>query len=305
MNACAASAKAFVATVGLITLTSGSARAADLPIKAPVLAAPTWTAPPVPMFGDFFDLKSRAPFKIAENESPRPTDRVFFTYNYYDNVGGSSGVNIHRETVGFEKTLLNGDASFGVRFPLFQTDTTAGVEHEFGDLTFIAKYALLNDPATGNVLTAGLAVTAPTGQIPHAFDPFNDARIQSTLLQPFVGYQVAISPDVFIHGFSSVLVPTDPRETTLLFNDIGLGYWAYRASGNGITGIVLTGEAHVNTLLDSGVVLPPEERTQFNAVFGARALFSGGQSLGVAIGVPVTGPKPFDIEAMAQFNWHF
>ena len=28
-------------------------------------------------------------FKIAENQSPRPQDRVFFTFNYFNNVNSS------------------------------------------------------------------------------------------------------------------------------------------------------------------------------------------------------------------------
>src|SRR5205085_10402068 len=30
-------------------------------------------------------------FKIADNEGPRPQDRVFFTYNYFDNLAGAGG----------------------------------------------------------------------------------------------------------------------------------------------------------------------------------------------------------------------
>ncbi len=56
----------------------------------------------------------RLSFKIAENESPRPVDRVFVTYNYYNDVDvfhfGSSRSDLHREMIGFEKTFLGGDA---------------------------------------------------------------------------------------------------------------------------------------------------------------------------------------------------
>ena len=36
-----------------------------------------------------------------------------------------------------------------------------GYDH-LGDLTIVTKYALINDRETGNVLSGGLAITAPT-----------------------------------------------------------------------------------------------------------------------------------------------
>src|SRR5262249_28822403 len=55
-------------------------------------------------------------FKIADNESPRPVDRLFATYNYYNNVNtfGGRDFDVHREVFGFEKTFLDGNASFGM-----------------------------------------------------------------------------------------------------------------------------------------------------------------------------------------------
>src|SRR5690349_18027260 len=41
--------------------------------------------------------------KIAENESPRPLDRVFVGYNYFDSLKGlgTPSSDVHRETFGF------------------------------------------------------------------------------------------------------------------------------------------------------------------------------------------------------------
>src|SRR5205823_2792588 len=71
-------------------------------------------------------IMSRGAFKIAENESAAPQDRVFVTYNFYDNLNGSlrgpdqPRVDLHRETFGFEKSFLDGNASFGMRLPYLQ-----------------------------------------------------------------------------------------------------------------------------------------------------------------------------------------
>jgi hypothetical protein len=104
----------------------------------------------------------RGAFKIAENESPRPQDRVFVTYNYYRDVG--SVEDVHRETIGFEKALLGGRASVGLRLPFFQVrGNDAGQGTDVGDLSVVLKYALLDDSATGSAVSAGLVITAPTG----------------------------------------------------------------------------------------------------------------------------------------------
>lgn len=72
-------------------------------------------------------LNSRPPFpsaggfKIAENESPRPQDRIFFNNNFFDNINNTNTdiASVQRQTIGFEKTFLDGDASVGVRVPFF------------------------------------------------------------------------------------------------------------------------------------------------------------------------------------------
>src|SRR5205823_14358901 len=53
-------------------------------------------------------------FKIADDQNARPQDRVFFDYNYYNNVGANfrlgtdvSNMNVNRGVVGFEKTFFN------------------------------------------------------------------------------------------------------------------------------------------------------------------------------------------------------
>jgi hypothetical protein len=149
-------------------LAAGLACAADLKLKAPPVRAlpPAPAADAIPMFGDFQDLDSdtnvrRGAFKIQENESPRPMDRVYFNYNFYSGVDlGSKKVDIQRETFGFEKTVLDGNASLGIRVPIFQNLDS---KDDIGDITLIGKYAFFNDRTTGNVISGGVAVTPPTG----------------------------------------------------------------------------------------------------------------------------------------------
>src|SRR6266446_1422423 len=67
-----------------VTISSGQCLAADEPSPPIVRFGPT-------MFGDFpvkepFVPVRRGAFKIAENESPAPQDRVYVNYNYFNDI---------------------------------------------------------------------------------------------------------------------------------------------------------------------------------------------------------------------------
>ena len=69
------------------------------------------------MLGDFvgFVTNQFSDMKIAEGESPQPLDRVFYRFNWYNNVAPARwtsptetihNVNLYRNVFGFEKTFL-------------------------------------------------------------------------------------------------------------------------------------------------------------------------------------------------------
>jgi hypothetical protein len=271
-------------------------------------------------------------FKIADNESPCPQDRVFFSYNYFDRLSGAGGftpgstvitntptvitsvvtpdavvtarnANVNRELFGFEKTFLGGNASIEVRVPIFQTsgdDTLNG--EDFGDVTTVIKFALLQDPDCSHCLSLGLAVTAPTGPSIATVD----GTIHDVLLQPFVG-GLWTSGNWFFQGFSSLVVPTDSRDVTLLFNDVALGYAFYHGGRDcWIRSVAPEVEVHVTTPLNhrdaNAVISVPDIVDVEPGVYiglGEKLLLS------IGVAVPVTGPKPFDVEAIAQVNFRF
>jgi hypothetical protein len=290
------------------------------------LTVPVAVRVPFPFEGDF---------KVAENESPRPQDRVFFNYNFYGHVAGPNtsaavtslntvtttlggnpavittltpGVpaprfDLHREVVGFEKTFLGGDASVELRAPVLEQEGADAIDgSNFGDLTVVTKYAFLNDRATGDVLSAGLAVTLPTG--PGV--PLPGGKLHSTLLQPWGGYVWNVDR-FYVHGFTSLVVPTDSRDVTLLFNDVGAGYRLYQAGGDRlISAVVPTLEVHVTTPLNHG------DTTSLVTVPDLVVLTAGSHfdiyrssTLSVGVATPLTGPRVFDVEALVQFNWRF
>jgi hypothetical protein len=243
---------------------------------------------------------ARGAFKITENESPRPQDRVSGAYNFYNNV--NSVIDVHRETVAVEKTFLDGNASVGLRLPFFQAHQPGKNDSDVGDLTAILKYAFVNSDDT--VLSGGLAVTAPTGPIPSVlvFTPFGVKELHSTLIQPFLGYYQAWG-DLYVHGFSSLLVPTESKDVTLLFNSVGVGYWLC-TGGERLSAVIPTFEAHVNTPLNHrGAPFGVADSVDLTA--GSHFVFGQRTSLGVAVGTPVTGPRLFDFEVLVNLNWHF
>jgi hypothetical protein len=287
----------------------------------PIAFAPPQTSQSQPRTGII--VPSARTFKISDNESPEPRDRVFINFNYYDNVGAAverrlgidlRNIEIYRETFGLEKTFLDSSASIGLRLPLNTLSagsTVAGLggtDTDVGDLTAILKYAFWRNPGAGNLLSAGLAVTAPTG--PGHFAGSAIPTTHETVLEPFVGY-LWTGNGWFVHGFTGIDVPTDSRDVTNLFNSIGIGYIFSRACADDrlVRAVVPTLEVHVSDPLNhrgAFKVNDPVGTPDVVDLTMATTLELGRRSnLSVGIVTPVTGPKPFDIEALVQFNWFF
>jgi hypothetical protein len=289
-------------------------------------------------------IATRGPFAIAENESPAPQDRVYFANNYYGDVRGpqsgpnspfvasttstttvvtgrnnvatvttttnavlpgAPSVNVNRETFGFEKTFLDGNASVEVRLPFLQQPSTFdGFGSDcIGDLTIIGKYAFYLDRSTGNVISGGLAVTAPTGPAIAT----TQGNLRDTLLQPFVGYLWNFDR-VFVQAFHSVVVPTDASDVTILFNDVGFGYRLYQGDPNRfLSSIAPALEVHVATPLNHrGAVNDPLLVPDIAAVTaGVHFGIFRNATLSVGVTTPVTAPRVYNVEGFVQMNWRF
>jgi hypothetical protein len=259
----------------------------------------------------FATVASKASFKISENESPVPVNRAYINYNYYNNVThgdtGITGSDVHRETLGLEQTIAEGAASLGFRIPFAQLTGSNGFDDtQFGDIDLIFKYAVYGDRRSGDVISTGMVLTLPTASKDIAIA--GQSSLNPTILQPYLGYYFT-SGDFYLHGFSSVAVPTDSRDVTLLFNDIGVGYWMYRDNGGDslLRAVVPTFETHINTPLShrgSNNLNPIGYQDVVDLSLGAHAVFSR-SVLGVAVVAPVTGPKPYDFEVIANLNFHW
>lgn len=311
--------RCFLVSIGLalawhLAVASGPARAqtagAATPSASPMLLVP-------PMFGDWIDpatdpivtgagpgnhrlqpiATTYSSFKVAENESPLPMDRLFVTYNFYRRVLGTQDV--HRESLGVEKTILQGTASLGLRLPFYQIRSDFGSDSaRVDDLSLIFKYALLR--TDDGALSTGLLVTLPTGP---SYQPAAAHDRTVAQLQPFVGY-LWRRGNFYLHGFLSVDVPTDAVAPTVLFNDIGVGYRL--PVGGTLRAVIPTFEVHVNTPLTHRSAVDPERRRDsVNLTLGAHLELGERTWLSLAAAAPVTSPRLFDAEALARLNWGF
>jgi len=262
--------------------------------------------------------------KISDNQSPRPQDRVFYSFNYFDNLNASvdrrnlspiQNLQVYHQLFGLEKTIFDGRASIGFRVPLntitlksaADVPGLGGTSTAPGDLSIFLKYAVYDDER-GNLISLGLQVTAPTG--PGAFGGSKYySYFRDTQIQPFIGYIFA-RDRFYVQGFSAIDVPTQSRDVTLLFTDVSVGYYVYRAAepDRFLTAIVPTAEAHLTTPLNHrgfnsrDLASTPDV---LNMTFGVNTEFRHRAVLTAAYVTPVTGPKPFNAELVLLLNIRF
>ena len=257
-------------------------------------------------------------FKIADNQSPMPQDRAYFTFNYFDNVNAAlnrrfdspvKDLRAYRYIFGLEKTFNEGKGSVGIQLPLdsLTAESTirgsfakpGGTSNSLDDLTVFAKYILERNPITGSLISVGLAVTPRTG--PPNFAGANYlVAVNDTTVQPFLGY-LWRRDRFYLHGFAAVDVPTSIRDVTMVYNDIGIGYYAYRnPDPNGLLmALVPTFEVHVNDPLTHGDFDNQRDLTGtpdiVNLTYGINAMVGQNSVFTFGFVTPVTGPRPFEL----------
>ncbi len=293
------------------------------------------------MLGDFVGPVANlfSNVKIGEGESPRPVDRVFYRYNFYNNLNKSRwtdpteslhNVNLYQHTFGFEKTFLDQRFSLGLRIPFYTLDAEAkdvraiptpggymaipggdslNITH-FDNISAILKAVLWEDVPSGSVITGGATMSFPTA----SSKLINPGMSTLMFLQPFGGYIFNFG-DFYVQGFSSITLPVASPQSIVWFNDLGVGYYLYRDYSRSrlLTAITPTVEVHVATPLRSpdptvsvfGVTDTLKVHNGVNVTTGATLEFMNNATLGLGLVLPMTGPKPFDVELLAQLNYRF
>jgi hypothetical protein len=263
--------------------------------------------------------------KISENQSPRPQDRIFFDFNYYNNVNAAvnraertpiSNMMAYTYLFGFEKTFDSGRGSIGLRLPLNSLTASADnpslstpTSTALGNLNIFTKYILKQNVETGSLISAGLAISPQTATSRFAGAPYVNP-LNTTYIQPFIGY-IWNFDRFYLQGFSGFDFPVNNADVSLMYNDIGVGYWLYRNSDRSrfLTAIAPTFEVHVNSPLNHRNPFngfdPAASANTTNLTYGLNFLFRGRAVLTAALVTPVSSPKPFDAEFALLFNFYF
>lgn len=263
-------------------------------------------------------------FKIAENQSPMPQDRVFYSFNYFNNMNGDvnrrlgspiTDMQVYRQLLGIEKTFWRGNASVGLRLPidtLWTNSADPSLRHNstsVGDLTLFTKFLLYDNPTVGSLLSGGLAVTAPTG--PASFAGSSAAfGFRNAQIQPFLGYLLRRG-DFYLQGFSAIDIPTDSRDVTMWYNDLALGYFVYQSADPSafLSAVVPTFELHLNDPLNHRGALRPNDPAGtpdvLDLTFGSSFIIRQRLVATLGCSFPVTGPRPFEVEAVALLNFYY
>jgi hypothetical protein len=294
------------------------------------------------MLGDFVGPVANqfSDVKIAEGESPAPVDRVFYKFNYYNNLEKSRwtdphepihNVDLYRYVFGMEKTFFDSKVSLGLRIPFYTLDAQAKDFHtvslpgvpdvvvpggpgidstQFGNISAIVKAVLLEDRETGSLFSAGATLSFPTASSKF----INPGQSILAYMQPY-GAFLLNRGDFFAQGFMSITFPVASAESIVLFTDLGVGYHVYHADARSswLTDIAPTLELHIATplrepdatIFDYGIFDGVRVHDVVDFTFGTTFEFVSRATLGVGVVVPVTGPKPFDIEALVQLNYRF
>ena len=262
-------------------------------------------------------------FKIADNQYPRPTDRVWVSFNYFDGV--NSGINrelhapinnmqAYNEIFGFEKTFWDRQASIGFRIPLntLSIDSSfpglSGSHTSTGNFSSYFKYVLWEDDH-GDLLSAGVDMSFPTG--PGAFAGYPTLKgINAFEIQPFLGYIYMWGDKAFIQGFTSIAVPTDRNLATMYYFDVALGYYLYRSADPRalLSAIVPTFETHLNIPLNWAGFQPRYIGSTPDVVdltYGVNIGIASRAVLSTAYVNSVTGPTPFSGELVVMLNVPF
>ena len=229
-------------------------------------------------------------FKMAENTSPLPQDRVYFDYDDYHNVPLSDpAIDVNAFAPGFEKTFFDEAMSFELRTPFANTldnnnivgGATPTSRFQFGDLGMALKALVLENDKLA--VSAGLAMTVPTGPDERIFyspgggNPDLVIKNGSVHLMPFVGLLWTPNERFFTIDYLQVDVDVNGdqisaanfagatiRDQTFMYLDMSFGYWVYRSWRQNccLTGLAPIFEVHVNQSLEkSDVVALPNNIT--------------------------------------------
>jgi hypothetical protein len=278
--------------------------------------------------------------KISEDNSPQPRCRVFWNYNFFNDVFGGVG-DVNRYVFGIERAFWNNQASIEVRAPFaatlasdqIVTDGAALRDTEFGNMTFTYKHVLIQGDR--GLLSAGLGVAIPTGDDARLSLPAGPTILaidnESVHLLPFAAILSNATDRLFWQAFVQLDIDANGnpvrgdvtganvapigvfQDATLLFVDVGMGYRAYQNPNGAVTQISPVAELHyattlqdIDTVAGGGLTVQgvTDRFDVLNLTLGVDFATQGAVNIRPAVAFPLTGGSgnQFDYEAMLQVN---
>jgi hypothetical protein len=281
--------------------------------------------------------------KIAENTSPQPRSRLYFNYNFFNDVIGGFG-DVNRYLFGFEHPFGDNIASIDLRIPFAGTLSSNQVgggallrDTEFGNIAVTFKGVLFRNQQT--LFSAGCGVTIPTSDDTRVMMPGGGQILgidnDSVHLQPFVAVLLTPTDQTFlqcfvqcdvdvngngVRGDANGLSPTFIgvyQDQTLLFVDLSIGHWLFEdPTARFLRGIAPIFELHYttttqdsDTVVGNGLTIASAINCfdVLNATGGAVFVFPGNASVRLAVSAPLRqdDDRHFTVEGGAQVNIPF
>ena len=273
-------------------------------------------------------------FKLAEQNSPLPRDRVFLDYSFFNNARvATSPRDVQRFAPGFEKTFFDKLCSVEVRVPMGVTLNSTQIDGsldankaELGNLGFAFKGLLIDRGSF--LMTTGLAIQTPTANDNILLRTNGSEAIrvvnQQVRILPYLAtlhtngdwmWQNWVSIDAAANGNEVRFDGQSAgklQEQNYFYADSSLSRWMYRNYQAG-TGWALTGEVHYNGTVGSADTIqmngftagtPGFDADIVNLTFGSTYVY-GKTTLTTAYGTPVTKDRGFDGELRVLINRFF
>jgi hypothetical protein len=261
--------------------------------------------------------------KVADNNSAVPQDRVYFTFQYFNDFriheiagGPTSKRDLQLYTMGIEKTLYGGNLSFEFIVPfsyspspqyIYGSNFAPASQLELQNIAFGLKALLLQTDTSA--VSTGVRFEAPTAADIHAVNIAGELHNHSWGITPYLAVLHYFTENTFFQGFGAYRLQTTDnwitiggapfqplREPSFLNLDFQLGHWLYRNHGSGgLTGMILSTELHYTGIYDSvqpqgatgATVYLEGNHDLLNITTGLTALFNDNATLTLGMVTPV------------------
>jgi hypothetical protein len=227
--------------------------------------------------------------KIAENDNTLPQDRVFFTYNHFQDAASvenftarstlQQSISLDRYMIGFEKTFCDGQWACELRMPFgcgygFGSPDFSSAAGQIGNLSVVVKRMFYKSDTTAAAV--GLCIDTPTGSNATGVGQGIEYTIrnQAVFLMPYLAILRTPNDKLFYQAFLQLDVPTngdridyvDPgtgtgtfgtlTDQTLVYADLSVGYWLSRnPDAPWVTGLAGVLELHyTGTVNDAQII---------------------------------------------------